>query len=308
MGLIKAVCISEKKGTVKKDVGECRIIRDFGMENDAHAGSGRQVSLLAEESVDAFRQKTEGKVDLPPGVFGENLLTTGIRYIELPLGTRFKCGDVILELMQIGKTCHSGCEISGIAGECIMPREGVFARVIAGGVVRRGDEISIIPQADRALTAAVMTVSDRSFNGQREDLSGPALCDELRKAGYEVTETVLVPDEQGMIEAELIRLCDQAGPDVIFTTGGTGFAMRDRTPEATMAVADRHVPGIAEVIRAGSMKITPGAMLSRAESAIRGRTLIINLPGSPKAVRESLGFVLPGLEHGLLILRGEADG
>ncbi|MBQ8945989.1 MAG: MOSC domain-containing protein [Lachnospiraceae bacterium] len=337
MGQIKAVCISEKKGTVKKDIGECRIIEDFGLENDAHAGSGRQVSLLSAESVEAFRQKTGGRVDLPPGVFGENLLVSGIRFTELPLGTRFECGDVILELMQIGKICHSGCEISKIAGECIMPREGVFAKVIHGGIVKTGDEITVVHQPGDAstgsdgnhhsggksetaasyhvpqntshrFTAAVITVSDRSFRGEREDKSGPVLCGELVGAGYEICEALLLPDEEKQLADELIRISDTIAPDVIFTTGGTGFAMRDRTPEATLSVADRNVPGIAEAIRAESMKITPRAMLSRAASVIRGQTLIINLPGSPKAVRETLGFVLPALEHGILILRGEADG
>ena len=306
-GKIEAVCISEKKGTVKKDIGRCRIIEDYGLENDAHGGSERQVSLLSYESVEAFRQKTGGSVDLPPGVFGENLLISGIDPVKLPVGTVLKVGDCILEITQIGKKCHTGCEISRIAGECIMPRNGVFARVISGGVVSTGDRIEVTACPKR-FTAAVITVSDRSYNGEREDKSGPALIEEIARNGYETLRFELLPDDEDRIADTLAELCDELGPDVIFTTGGTGFSERDRTPEATMRIAERNAPGIAEYIRSESMKITPRAMLSRAVSVIRGKTLIINLPGSPKAVREALSFILPSLEHGILILRGEADG
>ena len=153
--------------------------------------------------------------------------------------------------------------------------------------------------------AAVLTVSDRSFRGERPDAGGPLGVEILKNAGYTVTETAIVPDEKGRIEAALRQWCDREPVDLIVTTGGTGFAPRDVTPEATMAVAGRNAPGIAEAIRAYSGTITPRAMLSRAASVIRGRTLIVNLPGSPKAVRESLDFVLPNLYHGLDVLKGE---
>ncbi|MBQ7158890.1 MAG: MOSC domain-containing protein [Treponema sp.] len=312
MGKIVAVCISEKKGTVKNDKGSCRIIENFGLEHDAHAGSERQVSLLSAESVEAFRQKTNGEIPLPPGVFGENLLVSGIPLTLLPIGTRLRTGTVLLEMTQIGKKCHTGCEIAKRAGECIMPHEGVFAKVLSGGVVKNGDTIEVLPdeqgKKQSAYTAAIITVSDRSFRGEREDASGPVLAEELTKAGYTITETLLLPDEEEDIAAALIRICDTQKPAVIFTTGGTGFSVRDCTPEATLKVAERNAPGIAEAIRAESMKITPHAMLSRAVSVIRGRTIIINLPGSPKAVKESLAVVLPALAHGILILLGEADG
>ena len=303
MGTLKAVCISEKKGTVKKNVGSCRIITDFGLEGDAHAGSERQVSLLSADQVEAFRQRTKGAVDLPPGIFGENLLIEGFDFRSFPVGTRFRVGEVVLSLTQIGKRCHSGCEIMQRTGECIMPREGVFARVVKGGTVKCGDTVEMI-----SFRAAVLTASDRSFRGEREDLSGPKITGILSEAGYQVIAKVLLPDDEDGLVGELIHLADEERPDVIFTTGGTGFSPRDRMPEATKRVAERDVPGIAEGIRAYSMRITPRAMLSRAVSVIRGNTLIINLPGSPKAVEECLEFLLPVLEHGLGILRGEADG
>ena len=152
--------------------------------------------------------------------------------------------------------------------------------------------------------AAVVTLSDKGYAGEREDKSGPLVCEMIGAAGYDVQEMILLPDEHEEIKKCLLKLCDEEKMDIVFTTGGTGFAPRDCTPEATMAVADRNAPGIAEAMRAASMKITPRAMLSRGVSVIRGRTLIINLPGSPKAVRENLEAILPSLDHGLVILTG----
>lgn len=151
-------------------------------------------------------------------------------------------------------------------------------------------------------TAAVLTVSDRSFRGQRPDEAGPLTASLLEQAGYRVIETALVPDEQPDIEAALIRLAERAA--LVVTTGGTGFSPRDVTPEATLAVCQRMAPGIPEAMRAASLAVTPRAMLSRAAAGIRGGALILNLPGSPKAVRENLEAVLPTLEHGLQMLLG----
>lgn len=155
--------------------------------------------------------------------------------------------------------------------------------------------------------AAVVTLSDKGYAGEREDRSGPLVREMITEAGYDVREMILLPDEFEEIRECLCRLCDEKKMDIVFTTGGTGFAPRDCTPEATAAAAHRNVPGIAEAMRASSMKITPRAMLSRGVSVIRGQTLIINLPGSPKAVRENLEAVLPALDHGLMILTGR-DG
>nr|WP_294491788.1 molybdopterin adenylyltransferase [uncultured Mediterraneibacter sp.] len=154
---------------------------------------------------------------------------------------------------------------------------------------------------------AVVTLSDKGYAGEREDKSGPMICGILSESEYNIVKTVLLPDDQKEIEKCLCKLCDNEKVDLILTTGGTGFAPRDCTPEATMAVADRNVPGIAEAMRLASLEITPRAMLSRAVSVIRGTTLIINLPGSPKAAKENLEAILPSLNHGLAILTGR-DG
>ena len=152
--------------------------------------------------------------------------------------------------------------------------------------------------------AAVLTVSDRSFRGERPDAGGPLVVEILKNAGYAVTETAIVPDEKGRIEAALRQWCDREPVDLIVTTGGTGFAPRDVTPEATLAVCDRLTPGIPEAMRYASMQVTNRAMLSRAAAGTRGSCLIINLPGSEKAAGENLAAVLDTLGHALEMLRG----
>lgn len=151
----------------------------------------------------------------------------------------------------------------------------------------------------------ILTVSDRAHRGEYEDRSGPLLRRLIAdRLGWSVAEEGVVPDEQAQIERELIRWADEAGLDLILTTGGTGFAPRDVTPEATRAVIEREAPGLAEAMRAASLRVTPHAMLSRAVCGIRGRTLIVNLPGSPKAARENLEVLIPVLPHALELLAG----
>lgn len=303
MGKILGICISEKRGTEKHEIQEANLVKDWGIEGDAHGGKWhRQVSLLSFEKIEDFRAKG-AEVDF--GAFGENLIVEGYDLRALPVETRFQIGDAVLELTQIGKECHSHCQIYKRMGDCIMPREGVFTEVVKPGHIKVDDEITMIPpKKDRPFTAAVITLSDKGAAGEREDKSGPKIVEMIGEAGYDVKETLLLPDGRTALEKQLIRLADQRQINVIFTTGGTGFAERDVTPEATIAVCDRMANGIADAIRNYSMTITPRAMFSRAVSGIRKRTLIINLPGSPKAVREALEFLLPHLDHGIGILRG----
>lgn len=340
-GKIVALCISEARGTVKHAVPQVKLIKDYGIEGDAHAGHWhRQVSLLSAEQVEAFNQliacsntqilekaklatldakesdniaepgETEKAIIEPAieGTFGENILVSGIDLRQLPVGSTLTAGAVILKLSQIGKECHSHCQIFHRVGDCIMPREGVFATVEQGGVLTLGMPITVhLPAADAPLRAAVVTLSDKGSRGERVDTAGPSAAELLAAAGYEVVEQVLLPDVQAKIERELKRLADSRQVDLIITTGGTGMAPRDVTPEATLAVATRSVPGIAEAIRAGSLAITKRAMLSRGVSVLRNSTLIVNLPGSKKAVEEALEIVLPVLEHGIRLAKG-TDG
>ena len=144
MGKVLAVCISEKKGTEKQNVGSAKFIEDWGIENDSHAGKWhRQVSLLSHEKIEAFRARGAEVID---GAFGENLVVEGYGFRAPPVGTKFRCNDVVLELTQIGKECHSGCAIYQKMGECIMPREGVFTRVLHGGTISVGDTMEILKE------------------------------------------------------------------------------------------------------------------------------------------------------------------
>lgn len=324
MGKVLAICISEVRGTQKSPVSSAKFIEEWGIDGDAHAGKWhRQVSLLSAEKIDDFKAKGAPVLD---GAFGENLVVEGFDFKNLPVGTKFKCNDVVLEMTQIGKECHAHCQIYKVMGDCIMPREGVFARVLRGGMINVGDTLEIIEAGGvtknestagddgvlrendavqpGVISAAVITVSDKCSRGEREDAAGPAAIKLLQAAGYDITYTAVVPDEQALIEAELCKCADMLKINLIVTSGGTGFSVRDVTPEATAAVCERMAPGIAEAMRYESLKVTRKAMLSRAASGIRGTSLIINLPGSPKAVRENLSAVITTLEHGLRILNG----
>ena len=147
MGNVIAVCVSERKGTQKKNVNSAVFVDDWGIENDAHAGKWhRQVSLLSHDKVEDFRARG---AEVKDGAFGENLVVSGIDFRTLPIGTRFACNDVLLELTQIGKECHNGCEIFKKMGDCIMPREGVFTRVLHGGIISVGDSLTVLPPVEQ---------------------------------------------------------------------------------------------------------------------------------------------------------------
>ena len=299
MGEIVAVCCAASKGA-KQPVERGTLRAGHGLEGDVHAGTWhRQISLLAEEHIEDMRRR--GDLELPPGTFGENLICRGLDLTALETGRRLRLGEgAVIQLTQRGKECHTPCKIFHRVGECIMPTLGMFARVRRGGEVAVGCEVATDEALDRQ-RCAVITLSDRSAAGAREDTSGATVC-ELLERGMErallMARTVL-PDDRAAIEGELIRLCDEEVVDLVVTTGGTGLSPRDVTPEATLAVADRQIPGMAEAMRAAGLAHTPRAMLSRAVCAMRGQSIIVNLSGSPKAVREQLSVLLPVLPHAL---------
>ncbi len=208
MGKVHAVCISTIRGVAKQAVPEGNFIVNWGIEGDAHAEHWhRQVSLLGLESIEAFRRRG-GQVEF--GAFGENLVVDGFNFSALPVGTLLRCGDVLLEMTQIGKECHNHCAVYEAVGDCIMPREGVFARVLEGGVIRPGDVMTEVPrQGKRPYQAAVITLSDKGSKGLREDASGPVIVQRLERAGFEVMEQLLLPDGEGPLEQQLCRLADQ---------------------------------------------------------------------------------------------------
>jgi molybdopterin adenylyltransferase len=155
------------------------------------------------------------------------------------------------------------------------------------------------------LSAGIITVSDKGSQGKREDKSGPAIAEMLAGAAIQVTKTLIVPDEMDQISQAIITFADVDHLDLILTTGGTGVSPRDLTPDATLQVIDKAIPGMAEAMRYASMKITPHAMISRAVAGIRGHSLIINLPGSPKGAKENLTVVLPALQHAIEKIKGD---
>ncbi len=333
-GRIRAISISSEKGMPKRNVPEADLKADFGIIGDAHGGSGlRQVSLLDMESIEELRR---GGADISPGDFAENLTVEGVDLSALRVGHRLKVGETVeLEVTQLGKHCHGRCQVFEKLGDCIMPRQGVFARVVTGGRIQVGEKViadgvggsvkgaalgdgssvSVKGHRQASLDAAtrgnpkstkvaILTISDSCSQGRREDASGPAIREVLLAAGYEIGEARLVPDDRDPVVRELTRFADAGGYELVFTTGGTGLGPRDVTPEATLAVCDRLVPGLSELMRAEGLKKTPNAVLSRGMAGMRGRTLIVNLPGSPRAVRECLEAILGVLPHAIEMMRG----
>ena len=230
MGKLLAICTSPKRGTVKTEVPSAVLTPEWGIVEDAHGGNWhRQVSMLSAEKIEAFRKK----IWVDYGAFGENLVIEGFDFCNLPVTSRFAIGDVVLEMTQIGKECHNDCVIKQQTGECIMPHEGVFARVLTGGEIRVGDEVTLLPALENPpLRAAVITLSDKGSRGEREDKSGPLIVEMLTAAGYVVEETMILPDEAKALKAQLIRMADGRQVNLVLTTGGTGFSPRDITPEA----------------------------------------------------------------------------
>lgn len=302
MGKIVGVCTSHAKGLKKKNVHQGTLVRDFGLKDDAHSGHWhRQLSLLANESVNKMRGKG---LEVGPGDFAENITTEGIELHTLPVGKRMKVGkEILLEVTQIGKECHHHCEIYKQIGDCVMPREGIFVRVLRGGEIAEGDEINVA----NFITVGILIASDKGAAGEREDGCIPVIKEAISAIQGETLDTIIVPDDRETIANTLKKWADEHYLDLILVSGGTGFSSRDITPEAILDITERQVPGIPEAMRAASMQITPKAMLSRSVAGIRGKSLIIALPGSPKAAKENLEAILPALPHGIEILRGVAS-
>lgn len=307
MPLVEALCIGENKGERKHPVDFAVFRSNHGIEGDAHAGPWhRQVSLLSHEDIETVR--LAGLPDVSPGDFAENIVLSGLNLTSLGLGTRLRVGpDVVLSVTQIGKACRSPCRIYELTGDCIMPRVGLFARVEVGGRVQVGDHVEMLDLVPRTrFQAVVLTISDGCSAGEREDTAGAAVAKILEtELGAHVYRTEILPDEKSIIGERLKHYCDGHSIDLIVTVGGTGFAPRDVTPEATREVVERSTPGLDEAMRAASLSKTPHAMLSRGSSGIRGSTLIVNLPGSERAASENIHVILGAMQHGLQKLRGD---
>ena len=268
MGEIRALCISEKRGMEKYAMDRVFFMTEHGIDGDADAGDQHsQVHLIGLD-----------EIDNADGMLGGNVAAEGFQFKELPLGTRLRVGPVFLEITQIGKECHNPQPGS------VMPHEGAFARVLHGGWVTVGDQMEITAEPI-PLDAAVITVSDEKAAGALEDRSGTAIREALTEAGYAVAGFTVMPDEKAKIARELTLWADR-GVGLVLMTGSTEDAVHDVASEAA-----RMRPDI------------PAAL--RAAAGIRKRTLIVNLPDSETAVRESLNIILPELRREIEILRGD---
>ncbi len=304
-GEIMSVNRSVEKGTSKTPVPEI-VVNALGVEGDAHAGAWhRQVSLLSMESIDRFSAAASGR-RFACGDFAENITTRGIDLGRVALLDRFSIGSVELEVTQLGKKCHGdGCAIYQEVGRCVMPKEGIFCRVVRGGAVRAGD---VIVHAARPFRVLVVTLSDRASRGDYADLSGPravhhmeAFC--VGKRWRPQIESMVLPDDAERLRAALLSARD-GGVDVVVTTGGTGIGPRDITPDVVMSLADKLIPGIMEHIRLAFGAQKPNALLSRSVAAVLGRMVVYTLPGSVKAVDEYMGEIVKTLDHVIFTVNG----
>ncbi len=303
---IISVNISKEKGTIKEPVEEITL-NHHGVMNDAHAGPWhRQVSLLGKESVDRFSQ--EAGRQIAHGEFAENMTTEGVELVMTSPLDRFSGEHVELEVTQIGKACHgSACAIFREVGNCVMPKEGIFARVIRQGSVKPGDVLTYKP---RVFRFHVVTLSDRASKGVYEDKSGPRIVEILQQhfsdkpRNIEVSHSV-IPDDASSLSV-LIEKTTYDEVDVIITTGGTGIGPRDVTVETISPMLDKEIPGIMEMIRIKYGQEKPNALLSRGIAGLIGETLIYTLPGSVKAVNEYMAEILKTMEH-LIYMRHGLD-
>ncbi|MCB0821855.1 MAG: MOSC domain-containing protein [Bacteroidales bacterium] len=301
---VVSVNISEKKGTIKKPVDLIEL-NDLGVAGDAHSGNWhRQVSLLAKESVEKFEKEANRKIAF--GEFAENITTEGIVLYETSPLDRFRIGDVELEVTQIGKKCHgTSCTIFKEVGNCVMPKEGIFARVLKHGSVKAEDILEYFPKIYKA---QVITLSDRAFAGEYEDRSGPRII-ELTQSFFDQNrnpveiEHTIIPDDPEALRVLLDRAEDER-VDVVFTTGGTGVGPRDFTPDVVKEMLDKEIPGIMEAIRLKYGMEKPNALLSRGVAGVLGSTLIYTLPGSVRAVNEYLEEIFKTLKHLVYMIHG----
>jgi molybdenum cofactor synthesis domain-containing protein len=301
---VKSVNISEKKGTPKTPQ-KYIIVGERGVEGDAHAGNWhRQVSLLGTESFNKF-SKEAGRI-VEYGEFAENITTEGALLYKMNPLDKLVNEDVELEITQIGKKCHGdNCAIFREVGNCVMPVEGIFARVKKGGKITEGDELEYRPKVYKAL---ILTMSDRASRGEYADKSGPLLEKLLMEYFIKLNRKVevekqIIPDDGNLLKQQLENAVENKC-DLIFTTGGTGIGPRDITPDAVKSMLDKEIPGIMEMIRVKYGTEKPNALLSRGVAGVMSQALVFSIPGSPKAVNEYCSEILPLLNHSFLMMAG----
>ncbi len=304
---VLSVNISEQKGTVKKPVHSIQLTR-YGVQDDAHSGPWhRQVSLLGKESFDRFSLQAGRK--LVYGEFAENITTEGLELIATAPLDRLVGKNIELEITQIGKECHgTSCAIFKEVGNCVMPKEGIFARVIKKGMLKPGDVLEYQP---RVFRFKVVTLSDRASQGEYEDRSGPRVTELLHqhfstKTRLIEVDNTIIPDDANYLNSILDSALHN-NSDAIITTGGTGIGPHDITVDTVKPRLDKEIPGIMEMIRVKYGAQKPNALLSRSVAGLMGDTLVYTLPGSVKAVNEYMEEILKTIEH-LIYMRHGLDG
>lgn len=301
---VKSVNISKEKGTVKKPVRIIELTHQ-GVSGDAHAGPwNRQVSMLASESIEKFEHQAYRKVR--PGEFAENITTQGLELWKTHPLDRFTNDEIELEVTQIGKECHgSSCAIFNEVGDCVMPREGIFCRVLSPGILQKGMILHYHPRMFRVM---VITLSDRASAGEYEDRSGARVRELLQQWFSEnnrqhYVHYFLIPDNPHKLE-ELMEKAKEELIDIVITTGGTGIGQRDFTPDIVKPLLDKEIPGIMEAIRMKYGQKKPAALCSRSVAGVMGKTLVFTLPGSVRAVNEYLEEIFNSLLHMIYMLHG----
>jgi molybdopterin adenylyltransferase len=303
-GKIESVNISTEKGTPKQSVPQITLDLQ-GISGDAHAGPWhRQVSLLSSEDIQTFSQQMDKALD--PGAFAENITTRGLDLGNMAVLDQIRCNEVLLEVTQIGKACHGdGCAIFREVGKCVMPKQGIFTRVIEPGTLLPG---AVIEHIERPLKILVITLSDRASAGHYEDRSGPKATEHLA-SHFEGTrwhlnlENHVIPDDAAKLKERLQAAVSQSF-DAVFTLGSTGLGPRDVAPETVAAICDKTFSGVMEFIRFKYGNEIPSALLSRGIAGLAQQTLIYTLPGSVRAVEQYLVEILKTLEHAIGMIHG----
>ena len=299
---ILSVNISENKGTIKKPVDEI-VINGSGVNNDAHSGSWhRQVSMLGMESIEKFSKEAKRKINY--GEFAENITTQGFELYKSNILDRFENENIILEVTQIGKECHgAACAIFKEVGNCVMPKEGIFCRVIKGGRLKAGDEIIYAP---KIFKIGIITLSERASSGEYSDRSGPKVEEHISEHFSKSKRKIeisyyLIPDNSEMLK-EILLENKTKKYDIIFTTGGTGIGSKDFTVDVVKTLLHKEIPGIMDYIRYKYGAEKPNALVSRSVAGIIDKTMIFTLPGSVKAVDEYMPEINRVLNHLIYML------
>ncbi len=301
---VLSVNISDKKGIIKKPVDLIQLDKQ-GIKGDAHAGTwNRQVSLLGSESIEKFTSESGRKINF--GEFAENITTQGIKLYETHPLDRFISGNLILEVTQIGKKCHgTSCTIFKEVGNCVMPTEGIFCRVITPGKLQAGNKLEYVPKIYKVL---VLTISDRASAGIYNDASGPEAVRlttdffNQKTLQFQISSKI-IPDDPVQIKDEILESVENH-LDIIITTGGTGIGIKDFTSEVVKRLIDKEIPGIMDFIRLKYGAEKPQALLSRSIAGVKNKTLIYALPGSLNAVKEYLEEINKTLLHSIYMLHG----